>query len=218
MLPNMCSRAAHERIHEKLKPFVCPECSTVFQTWSGERDSDRLAFWKGKEGTQYFECFQSFKVMSRRPAYTRPAFCQSHAAYASAKTLRTSRRPQCCNETSLPTSSSRTPSCFTSARAALKPSTPRLRYMRTGTNITATPALAGAIASRPTSPYYTRRPGCHPIREATSFPRGSRTRSGWGSSLENGSADSDLGAFLAAHCFPREKSLNRTTQHGVTCR
>ena len=131
----MCSRAAHERIHEKLKPFVCPECSIVFQTWSGERDSDRETLWKGKDGKQHFDFFQSFKVMFRRRAYTRPAFCQSHAAYASAKTLRTSPQPQFSNKTSSPTCSNRTPRCFSSARAAPKPSTPRLRYTRTGTNI-----------------------------------------------------------------------------------
>ena len=36
MLPNKCSLAAHGRIHEKTRPFVCPECACVFQTFSGE--------------------------------------------------------------------------------------------------------------------------------------------------------------------------------------
>ena len=33
-LPNPCSLSAHKRVHERLKPFVCPECGSQFQTWS----------------------------------------------------------------------------------------------------------------------------------------------------------------------------------------
>ena len=133
-------------------------------------------------------------------------------------TPQTSLRPRCSIMTSLATCSDRTPSCFTSARAVPKPSTPRLRYTLTGTNITATPLVMGATGSWPTSLCYTRRLGCHPTREATSSHLGRRTRSGWRSSLENGSADSDSDAFLATLCFPREKSWNRTTPFGVICR
>jgi hypothetical protein len=34
LLPNECSLAAHGRIHERSKPFGCPECAKTFDTWS----------------------------------------------------------------------------------------------------------------------------------------------------------------------------------------
>ena len=33
VMPNPCSLSAHQRIHEKAPPFVCPECSATFDTW-----------------------------------------------------------------------------------------------------------------------------------------------------------------------------------------
>ena len=60
MLPNPCSLAAHGRIHEKSKPFICPECSKAFQTWSGETQSGKLYSGKNQNSFVHTNLFPVF--------------------------------------------------------------------------------------------------------------------------------------------------------------